>query len=199
MASLQATPEQRTLIATLTAQFGNSIQVAAKNLGYSVSKLRRTCREVGIVRWPYKTSSTVQRHQCFDFHLTASPVKCQQSPPVVFVPQSPQRVVSSPVVHGSPSSSRCSTPVRNPSFSNLETLWEGSSPFASPCSSPSHETNHANTLLRNLIRIDSPPSSPARLSKPNKMKNLTLSTPVSDGSSTLPSYKQLLLDLGLSE
>jgi hypothetical protein len=61
---------QDELYETLQKQFGNSVKVAAKNLGCSIKALRNICRRMGITRWPYRTKQTAYKRQfCYDFQV----------------------------------------------------------------------------------------------------------------------------------
>jgi RWP-RK domain len=71
------------LLERIIKEFDKPIHLAAKKLKYSVSLLRKICREIGIVRWPFRTSHRVlNRRNRIDFQLE-EPRIASQTPVVV--------------------------------------------------------------------------------------------------------------------
>lgn len=166
---------QKELVESLCKQFHHPIRIAAKNLNISVNKLRRVCRESGIVRWPFKTAqATMQRYQSFDFSISA-----QETRALVFIPQQIPKTFSptTPVLH------------------HDEVIEEEVTVL-----NLNHEQYHNSSMpssLRLEPKVSSSHSSPARIGKASVMrKNLSPCNP-SAPVEGLPSFKQLLIQTGL--
>jgi RWP-RK domain len=74
--------QEKQLLDRLSKHFHKPIHRAARILRCSVNFLRKLCRQLGILRWPFKTAQTAkQRKFSFDFNL---PTPQDTAKPMVF-------------------------------------------------------------------------------------------------------------------